>query len=274
MVTAGKAELADDLVLAKRLIAISAEVTMGYFGARNRSETKADGTPVSEADLAVERVLISELRRLRSSDGFLSEESGRGGPHSTRVWIIDPIDGTEGFLSQQPHWGTHVALQQDGEIVLGIVSRPLMGRQWWALRGMGAYRGDLDPNSLTKAERVSLSPVQRLNEARISGWKIDWMVNPLLTAASWFDCEYNELTLVLEGRAEIMVVPGHLWDHAPFAVLLHESGGSLLDPDGGHRLDHGLAYYTNGGVDNELTAALWPEGTRPRQEPTDQHEPE
>jgi histidinol-phosphatase len=266
--------VANDLDLAKRLIVMSAEVALGFYGTRVRTETKADGTPVSEADLAVDRALTSELRRLRPSDGILSEESGRGGARSTRTWIIDPIDGTEGFLSEKPHWGTHVALEEDGEIVLGIVSRPVMGTQWWALRGMGAYRGDLDPNSPTTSERVSLSPVQRLNEARISGWKIDRMVNPLLTAASWFDCEYNELTLVLEGKAEIMVVPGHLWDHAPFVVLLHESGGSFLNPDGGHHLERGLAYYTNGGVDAEMTEALWPEGMRRIPGVTNQHDHE
>jgi histidinol-phosphatase len=271
VVTAGQEELADDLDLAKRLAVISAEVALGFYGGQVRIETKADGTPVSEADLAVDRALISELRRSRPGDGYLSEESGRGGPDSRRVWIIDPIDGTKGFLDQEPHWGTHVALEQDGEIVLGVVSRPVKGTQWWARRGLGAYRGDLDPSSRTAAERVSLSPVQKLNEARISGWKVDWMVDPLLAAASWFDCAYNELTLVLEGKAEILVVPGHVWDHAPFVVLLQESGGSFLNPDGGHRLERGLAYYTNGAVDAELAEALWPEGGRPPRGATNQH---
>jgi histidinol-phosphatase len=267
----GKAELADDLDLAKRLIAISAEVALGFFGAQVRIETKTDGTPVSEADLAVDRMLTSELRRLRPGDGILSEESGRAGPDSTRLWIIDPIDGTQGFLSHQPHWGTHLALEQDGEVVLGIVSRPVAGTQWWTLRGTGAYRGDLEPTSLRTPERVSLSPVESLKEARISGWKIDWMVDPLLAGASWFDCEYNELTLVLDGKAEIMVVPGHVWDHAPFVVLLQESGGSFLNPDGGHRLESGPAYYTNGAVDGELAEALWPEAMRPPPGATSRH---
>jgi histidinol-phosphatase len=270
VVTAGQAELADDLDLAKRLAVISAEVALGFHGAQVHIETKADGTPVSEADLAVERALISELRRLRPGDGYLSEESGRGGPDSTRVWIIDPIDGTKAFLAEEPHWGTHVALEQDGEIVLGVVSRPVTGTQWWAGRGLGAYRSDLDPSGRTRVERVSLSPVQKLNEARISGWKVDWMVDPLLAAASWFDCAYNELTLVLEGKAEILVVPGHVWDHAPFVVLLQESGGSFLNPDGGHRLERGLAYYTNGAVDSELAQALGPEGMRPPDGATNQ----
>jgi histidinol-phosphatase len=257
-------DLTDYLNLAKRLVVSAAEMALEFYGRRNRSTLKADGTPVGEADLAVDRMLTTELRRLRPNDELLSEESGACGGPSARRWIIDPIDGTEGFLSESPHWGTHLALELDDEIVLGVVSRPTMNRQWWALRGGGAFREDLDPASPGTGQRVVLSAKESLHEARITGWPIDWMVDPLLTAAAtWFDCEYNDLEAVLEGRAEVVVVPGHLWDHAPFVVLLNESGGSLLDPEGGHRLDRGMAYYTNGRVYAELRAVLWSENNRP-----------
>jgi len=233
-------------------------MALGFYGRPGRSELKADGSPVGEADLALDRMLTDELRRLRPGDGLLSEESGPAGPSARRRWIIDPIDGTEGFLAGQPNWGTHLALERDGEIVLGIVSRPVTGTQWWAVRGAGAFRGDLGPPGSGALQPVRLSPVVSLREARVTGWKVDSLLDPLLPEASWFDCEYNDLMAVLEGRAEVMIVPGEVWDHAPFLVLLEESGGSLFDPEGGHRLDRDLAYYTNGGVDAELTTRLWP----------------
>jgi histidinol-phosphatase len=61
---------------------------------------------------------------------------------------------------------------------------------------------------------------------------------------------------VLDGEAEVMVVPGAIWDHAPFLVLLDEAGGSYRDPQGGRRLDLGAAIYTNGHVDKELEALV------------------
>jgi len=248
----------DDLGLARRLLAGAAEVALGYFGRPNRSELKADGTPVGEADLAVDRFLVEQLRRDRPDDAILSEESGTVETPSGRRWIIDPIDGTEAFLAGAPHWGTHVALEQDGSLVLGAVSRPIRGRAWWAARGLGAHHGALDP-SVPDFERCELSRVSSLDGARVTGWPLDSLpVTPVLTRATWVDCEYNDLMLILDGRAEVMLVPGRVWDHAPFQVLLEEAGGSLFDPQGGQRIDLGAAVYTNGKVDRELVGLVWP----------------
>jgi fructose-1,6-bisphosphatase/inositol monophosphatase family enzyme len=98
-----------------------------------------------------------------------------------------------------------------------------------------------------------------LADCRVTGWPTGRLPPPaLLAAATWVDCEYNDLLLVVNGQVEAMVVPGRIWDHAPFDVLLDEAGGSLLDPHGGGRIDLGAALYTNGRIDEALRAMLEP----------------
>ncbi|HEV2368957.1 MAG TPA: inositol monophosphatase family protein, partial [Acidimicrobiales bacterium] len=124
----------NDLALAHALADRAAEVALGYFRRETRSRLKADGTPVGEADMAVEKVLLESLADARPGDAVLSEESGTRGA-SARRWIVDPIDGTVPFLAGDPEWGTHVVLEVSGEIVIGVVTRPALDRRYWAQRG-------------------------------------------------------------------------------------------------------------------------------------------
>src|SRR5262252_282415 len=120
----------DDLVLARKLVAMASDIALSFFG-RARAERKADGSMVSEADFAVERCLMEELERERPDDDVLSEEFGlRSVSRSSRRWILDPVDGTAHFLAGKGGWGTHVALEEEGRIVLGVISRPRLGMCW------------------------------------------------------------------------------------------------------------------------------------------------
>jgi len=245
------ADLDDDLRLAHELADRAAEIALGYFGRPTESSIKADGSPVGETDLAVERALLEMLAHARPDDAVLSEESGTHGA-SGRRWIIDPIDGTVPFLAGDPEWGTHVALEVEGEVALGVVTRPTDGRRWWAVQGQGTFRREGAGSTGTGgATRVELSDVSELTEARITGWrpKAGHAFDAVARAGLWRDCALNDLTIVLDGRAELMVVPGRVWDHAPFLVLLEEAGGSLIDKQGGRRLDLGTVLYTNGRLD-------------------------
>jgi histidinol-phosphatase len=246
-----------DLQLAFDLVDEAASIAMSYFGRETHVETKADGSPVGEADLAVDAALGRALRAARPGDAVLSEESGES-PGGGRRWIVDPIDGTRAFLAGREHWGTHMALEEDGVVTLGVISRPVTGDRWWATKGGGAWHSDRNGTS-PAAERVSR--VSSLAEARVTGW--DWSGMPsgfdaLHSVGTWEKCRYNELLIVLDGRAEIMLVPGRTWDHAPFVILLREAGAGFLDPSGGERIDLGGALYTNGFVDEELRRLLWP----------------
>ena len=101
------------------------------------------------------RRLRETLRRNRPDDSVLGEEFGGTTVFSGRQWIVDPIDGTKNFVRGVPVWATLIALVDDGEPVLGLVSAPALQRRWWAATGSGAWTG----RSLSQATRLHVSQV-------------------------------------------------------------------------------------------------------------------
>ena len=93
---------ADDLRLAFDTSDLAADLALAYFDSGVSATLKADGTPVTEADRAVERLILETLSAAKPEDAFLDEELGRLG-ESDRVWIIDPIDGTRFFSRRDPN---------------------------------------------------------------------------------------------------------------------------------------------------------------------------
>ena len=104
---------ADDLQLAFEAVDMAADLAFAYFESGVSATMKPDGTPVTEADRAVERLLREKLSQPRPDDAFLGEELGRLG-ESDRVWILDPIDGTSFFSQGDPHWRVQIALEVHG----------------------------------------------------------------------------------------------------------------------------------------------------------------
>src|SRR5688572_15000843 len=123
----------DDLRLAFDTSDLAADLALAHFATGVSATLKADGTPVTEADRAVERLLRETLSEGRPDDAFLGEELGRLGA-SDRVWILDPIDGTSFFQLGDPNWRIHVALEVRGTIEVAVVTAPALRRCWWATR--------------------------------------------------------------------------------------------------------------------------------------------
>src|SRR5687767_10255047 len=162
----------DDLRLAHVLADSVDDQTMSRFKAMDlHVETKPDLTPVTDADKAAEEAIRGQLSRSRPRDAVLGEEFGSTG-HGSRRWIIDPIDGTKNFVRGVPVWATLIALVDEGEPVVGLVSAPALGRRWWAAAGTGSFTG----KSLANAQRIHVSKVSRLSDASLSyssltGWR-------------------------------------------------------------------------------------------------------
>ena len=102
---------------------------------------KADGSPVTAADLRANELILGMLAERFPRDGVLSEETAdtldRLG--KTRVWIIDPLDGTRDFVQGSQQYAVHVALAVNGQATVGVVAEPAMGRVSWGVRGQGAF---------------------------------------------------------------------------------------------------------------------------------------
>jgi histidinol-phosphatase len=239
-----------DLVLALELADTADAIAMARFRAHDLAvETKPDLTPVTEADRAVEEALRERITRARRGDAVLGEELGAQGS-GRRRWILDPIDGTRNYSRGIPVWGTLIALEEDGTLLLGVVSAPALGRRWWAERGRGAF-ADGDP--------VHVSAVSRLEDAVLS---LQLELNaPDLVERAWHARGFGDFwshMLVAEGAADgtIDARGVKLWDMAPVQVIVEEAGGRFTDATGVARPDGETGISSNGLIHDELVRAL------------------
>jgi histidinol-phosphatase len=245
----------DDLSLALELVDIADAITLARFRSVDLEvQTKPDLTPVSEADTAVEEALRARLSEARPRDSIIGEEGGESARAAPRRWIIDPIDGTKGYVRGMPVWATLLALEEEGQLTVGVVSAPALGRRWWAGRGRGAFARDtLSP----EPRRMRVSAVSQLADAQLSfGDLDDWAAigrrDRLLALADrcWRARglgDFWSYMLVAEGAAEIAVDPVvSLWDMAASQVIVEEAGGRQTDLAGDPRPDGGSGLASNG----------------------------
>lgn len=243
-----------DLDLALALADVADAITLARFRSLDLAvDTKPDLSPVTEADRAVERAIRERLAEARPDHGVVGEEYGADGEHAARRWIVDPIDGTRNYLRGVPVWGTLIALEADGEVVLGVASAPALGRRWWAARGEGAF---------ADGRRIAVSHVNSLADAVVS----DAGCDPRLRAC-WHHRNFGDFwqhMLVAEGVIDVAVDPEvSLWDLAAVQVIVEEAGGRFSDLSGRRRPDGGSGLSTNGLLHDEVLRRL-----TPRPEPT------
>ncbi|MGK5739299.1 inositol monophosphatase family protein [Micromonospora sp. URMC 103] len=244
----------DDLRLAFDTSDRAANLALGYFTSGVSATRKADGTPVTEADRAVERLLRETLSAARPDDAFLGEELGRLGT-SDRVWILDPIDGTSFFSRRDPNWRVHVALEVDGHTEIAVVTAPALGRRWWATRGGGSFESPW-PRGEAEPRRLDVSTTSVLADARLEA--LDDVAGARLPPGV-ARAPASPLPLVELVRGEIdafLVERYHIWDHAPWILLVEEAGGRFTDRTGGRRGDRGGGLYSNANLHGELLTAL------------------
>ena len=242
--------MSPDLTLALSLADQADTISLGRFRARDlHVETKPDLTPVTEADRAVETAIRERLAKERPDDGLLGEEFGAttGG---SRRWIVDPIDGTRNYSRGIPVWATLIALEEDGEILLGVVSAPALHRRWHAERGGGAWVND---------DRVRVSAVREIGDAVLS-FALEQPI-PSLAGYAWHARGYGDFwahMLVAEGAVDgaVDAVGVEIWDLAAIQPIVEEAGGRFTDAAGETRVDGGTAISSNGHLHEKLLEAV------------------
>ncbi|WP_182346701.1 histidinol-phosphatase [Tomitella gaofuii] len=255
---------AADLDLALRLANRADSITGKRFRSADlRVQDKPDMTPVTDADVAVERIIRDILEIERPDDAVLGEEFGGDPAPTGRQWVVDPIDGTKNFVRGVPVWATLIALFEDGAPVLGMVSAPALSRRWWATAGEGAF--STFEGGLPRALRVS--GVHNLGAASLSlsslsGWRErgdrDRVI--ALTDEVWRLRGYGDFLsycLVAEGAVDIAAEPEvSLWDLAALDVLVREAGGRFTALDGTAGPAGGSAVATNGLLHDAVLARI------------------
>lgn len=218
------------------------------------AETKADNSPVTQADRECERTIARLLSDAFPDDGMLGEEGARAEGRSRRRWIIDPIDGTRDYVRGNPLWANLIALEAAGEVVVGVVNLPVLRRMYWGTKGGSAFRDGVKVQASAKTS-VSESVLCVNGYDKLAKWPfrerlLDWMsrfwaVRGLGGAA--------DAMMVASGQAEVWIEPSaSTWDFAPLKIILEEAGAKYLNIDGGSSIYAGNAIGCAPGLEEEV----------------------
>jgi histidinol-phosphatase len=254
-----------DLALRTARIAVeaAAAASLAHFRRGVRVEVKPDRTPVTAADRDAEAAIAAVVRAAFPGHALLGEETGAHAGNEPSRWIVDPIDGTRGFTRGGAFWGPLVALEHEGEIVVGAMAMPALGETYWAARGGGTWLG----RGADAPVRLQVSGVADWGEATLSLGELrgllaegrDRALLGLALAAAQTRC-YGDLAgaaMVLQGRAEAWVEAGvKVWDLAPLKILAEEAGGRFTDLAGRPTVESGHCVLSNGRVHEHVLRAL------------------
>jgi histidinol-phosphatase len=252
---------ATELAFAHELADLADGLTLPAFRDRLDGvglETKDDGTWVTEVDVAVERTLRAAIRDRFPEHAVLGEEDGLDGPEDAPRWVLDPIDGTTNFVKGNPIFATLIALQVDGDEVVGVVSAPALGSRWDGVVG-GPARQD--------GREIRVSAISDLADAEIAfggltyferdGWT-DLVLE--LTARTHRQRGYGDFwqhCLVAAGSTDIAIEASvKLWDLAAVRCVVEAAGGRFTSLDGAPTADGGSALATNGELHDELLRTI------------------
>lgn len=197
---------------------------------------KSPGNPVSEVDLAVDRLLHERLRALDPEAGWLSEETADNAERLLlpRVWVVDPIDGTRDFVRGRRGWAISIALVEGGRPLIGVLDAPARDEHWSAAAGGGALRnGALIQSSgrtMLSGARVPADIVPRIDSDLVTVDKPNSIALRMAMVAA------DEADLVATLRW------GFEWDIAAAALIAEEAGARVTDARG-----HTLRYNSTRG---------------------------
>ncbi len=224
---------AADTALLEDAVREGGAIARTFLTGRNKTRSKADGSPVSEADLAVDRFLKERLRPARPEYAWLSEETEDDSARlsARRVFVVDPIDGTIAFLKGRPHFTICAAVVEDGIPVAAAVYNPLTEECFTALGGAGArLNGALV--KVSNREKLEgcrmLASKATLRDACWGG--VPWPPMEITTPNS---IAYR-IALVACGAcdAAITLAGTHDWDLVAADLIIREAGGRISSFEG------------------------------------------
>lgn len=239
-------------------------ISLGAFRSELEVATKADGSFVTHADTAIERLIRGRIAASFPGHGVVGEEYGTDGGGARCRWYVDPIDGTHNFMRGVPLFGTLLAVECEGELQAGVVSAPALGRRWWASRGAGAW---VTEPGAGRARRLRVSNVDLVADAQLlyrsqldmRGSRIAAGYERLLHDV-WRERGFGDFwgyMLVADGAAEVMVERDlGPWDLAGPWIVVEEAGGRITDFEGARTLFGSEGLATNGRLHDELLARL------------------
>ncbi len=223
----------DDIRLAHRLADAAGAAIRPFFRASYTMESKADSTPVTEADRAAEAAIRAILEIERPGDGIIGEEYGNIREGAARQWVLDPIDGTRSFIAGRAIFGTLIALLEDETPVLGVIDQPILLERWVGAKGEpttfnGAVARARPCDSLANALLATTSPYLFDHDER-PRFEAVAMASANLVLGG--DC-YSYAAIAI-GQLDLVVEAGlKLYDFAALVPVIEGAGGRMCDWQG------------------------------------------
>ena len=207
------------------------EIALTFFRNDPQVWSKGDDSPVSEADLAVDKFLKKTLLSNHPGFGWISEESASAPDRISEgpIFIVDPIDGTRSFVKGEPNWAVSIGVIEKSRPIASVLYCPALDELYRAKKGEGA---EMNGESITVAESKSAhgakaaGPLNLLNDKEFFDLSLD--VQPNVASLAY------RLALVADGRLGLSVARrnSHDWDIAAADLLVQEAGGRLSGSDG------------------------------------------
>lgn len=228
-----------DIDLALDVARRAGRLVLHWFGQSPEVRHKTPDQPVTDADLAADRLIREQLLLHRPNDGWLSEESAASPDRLTkrRVWVVDPIDGTRSFVAGLPEFAISIGLVEEGTPCLGVVLNPAADEVYWAVRGGPAWRSTLDGGGARRitVRAASGTPVIAASRSEIRRGAFEAAMDP---AAGWrvegVGSTALKLARVAAGAVDAYLSrgPRSEWDVCAGALILECAGGRVTDARG------------------------------------------
>lgn len=198
--------------------------------------TKADRSPVTEADVRAEEAVRRILAERFPAHGFYGEETGQHELGAESVWLVDPLDGTKSFIRDCPFFSTQIALMRAGRLVLGVSSAPAYGELAWAEEGSGAFL-DGQPIHVSATATLDAAILSTGNLKSLArspdGWR---RLGDLIARVSRIRGygDFVHYHLLARGALDVVIESDvNILDIAALAVIVREAGGTFTDLRGG-----------------------------------------
>ncbi len=212
----------------------AAEISRSYYAGNFTVTTKADRTPVTQADVECEQAIRDIILRAYPDHGFYGEETGQTQADAEYLWLVDPIDGTKGFVRQYPFFSTQIALMYEGEIVLGVSSGTMMNELAWAEKGKGAWLNgqQLGVSEEYDPDRAAISTGNLKSLAESDGWSaLGHIVKHADRIRGYGD--FYHYHLLAGGKIEAVIESDvNILDVAALSIIVSEAGGVFTDLNG------------------------------------------
>lgn len=239
---------------AVKVAKMAGEVTLRYFQKDFEVIAKQDDSPVTIADREAEKQMRAFIMETFPEHGIIGEEFGSHNENASVKWILDPIDGTVGFIHGIPLYTNLVGITVDDVPAVGVIHAPYMNELVAGATGVGAYFNNSETrirpcSSLADASMMT-SDVQYFNTY---GHKksFEHLLTKVKTHRTYGDA-YGHL-MVATGRADIMMDPVlNLWDAAALLPVIEQAGGSFTDLKGNARIDGGNGFSCSPELKQEL----------------------